>query len=453
MFRLEVIDFIDQSNQALVARVPESGTAAIQYGAQLIVQQNQEAIFFRDGRAMDQFGPGRHTLTTANVPILTRILTSPWEKSPFQACVYFVGKQTFIDQRWGTRQPITIRDKDFGLVRLRGFGKFAYRVVDAPLLVNTLVGTQGRFTTEEIANYLRDQIVAGLTDLLASAGVSMLDLPAKFDEISAAARVKLADDFAQHGLELMQFIISSVTPPDEVQKAIDARSSMAAVGDLRSFTIYQAANSMANAAQNPGGSGAAGLGIGMGMVLPNILQQALQQAPITATPVTAVPVTSAPASAAGALAAGNSSPKLDFSSLQSTTNPTELVVSIAKQSGWQVVESNDGMELVVSLGSLRRQRVRVEFDKKDSEGHSLISFWTGCGALNPASASTLLRYNDQLIHGAFALRRDGGSEQLIIRANLLADTADSLEISRTVSAIAWQADQAEEQMSGANDVL
>ena len=160
MFRLEVIDFVDNSNQAIVARVPESGTAAIQYGAQLIVQQNQEAVFFRDGRAMDRFGSGRYTLTTANVPIITRILTSPWEKSPFQACVYFIGKHLFADERWGTRQPITLRDNDFGVVRLRGYGKFAFRVIDSELLINTLVGTQGKYTTEEISSYLKDIIVA-----------------------------------------------------------------------------------------------------------------------------------------------------------------------------------------------------------------------------------------------------------------------------------------------------
>ena len=119
MFRLEVIDFIDQTGSTVVARVPHAGTAAIKLGAQLIVQQNQQAIFYRDGRALDIFGPGRHTLTTANVPILTSLLTIPWERSPFQACVYFVGMQRFIDQGWGTRQPITMRDPDFGMVRLR----------------------------------------------------------------------------------------------------------------------------------------------------------------------------------------------------------------------------------------------------------------------------------------------------------------------------------------------
>ncbi len=444
MLRLEVIDFVDQGNQALVARVPESGTAAIQYGAQLIVQQNQEAVFFRDGRAMDVFGPGRHTLTTANVPILTKILTSPWQKSPFQACVYFVGKQTFLDQRWGTRQPITVRDKDFGIVRLRGFGKFAYRVADSGMLINQVVGTQGRFTTEEIIGYLRDIIVSSLSDLLATAGIPLLDIPAKFDELSAAARLKLSTEFAQYGLELLQFMISSISPPEEVQKAIDARSSMSAVGDLRSYTIFQAANGMAAAGSGSGGANA-GIGLGMGMVLPNILQQALQGAP-HATPTANL----------GSGQPVSEPAKLDFSGLRPSTEaatPKQMVEGLAKQSGWKVEEKNGNLELTIPLGSMRRQQLTVEFDKKDGDGHGLISFWTGCGSIASSNAMALLRYNDQLIHGAFALRRSNDSEQLVIRANLLSDTADALEITRTAASIAWQADQVEQQLSGAIDTL
>ncbi len=206
-WRLEVIQYNDELNQSVVQRIPADGTADIKYGAQLIVQQNQEAIFFSDGRAQDSFGPGRYTLETKNLPIITRILTIPWEKSPFQACVYFIGKQTFLDQKWGTRQPIIFRDRDFGVVRLRSFGKYSFRVVDSALLINSVVGSQGKYTTAEVTSFQRDLIVSKMTDVLGTTNLSLLDLASRYDEIAATVRTKVADDFSKFGLELVDFFI------------------------------------------------------------------------------------------------------------------------------------------------------------------------------------------------------------------------------------------------------
>ncbi len=270
---LDLIEWVDQRPNEIVKRVPEYGSGEFRMGSQCVVRDSQAAVFFRDGKALDLLPPGRHTLSTQNIPILADILSIPFGgKSPFRAEVVFVALTEFLNEKWGTPQPILFRDTDFGMVRLRSFGTYSMRVADPQLFVNTVVGTRGTYRTEEITEYLRTIIVAKLTDIMGDVMKSVLDLAAMYDEMGLATKAAVADQFAAYGLELRGFQIGAVTPPEEVQAKIDERSSMGALGDMNRYTQYQTAQAIRDAANNQGNAGGAfgaGLGFGLGQQAAN----------------------------------------------------------------------------------------------------------------------------------------------------------------------------------------
>jgi membrane protease subunit (stomatin/prohibitin family) len=270
---LENLEWFDETGQEFVHRLPEHGSGEIKYGAQLTIRESQAGVFYYKGKAVGAFGPGRHTLKTANIPLLTKIASLPWGmQSPLRAEVYFVNLKIFTNLKWGTRDPVAFKDSELGLIRLRAFGVFNLQVVQPVLFINRMVGTQGMFTTTEIEEYLNRVIVSRYNDFMGEKIDSILNLPSKYDELSEGLAQRLHEDFSHFGINLTHLYINSITPPPEVQQAIDDRSRMGVFDDMNKLMQMKAAMAMEKASDAESGSGA-GMGAGMGLMMPAMFAQ------------------------------------------------------------------------------------------------------------------------------------------------------------------------------------
>jgi membrane protease subunit (stomatin/prohibitin family) len=268
---VDIVEWIDDSQHTLVWRFPRYRNQ-IKYSAQLIVRPGQSAVFVHQGKIADVFGPGHYRLETKNLPVLSTLMG--WMHgfdSPFKAEVYFVSTRQLTDLKWGTSNPVPLRDADFGPVRVRAFGTYTLRAIDPGRLLSELVGTDGVYEAEEVSALLRSIIAMTFADVIANSGISVLDLAQNYAALSEKLRdevVSRIDD--EFGLEIPQLYIVNVSVPAEVERALDARASMSAIGDMNAFQAYQMGMAMPEAAANPaGGLAGAGVGLGMGLAMTN----------------------------------------------------------------------------------------------------------------------------------------------------------------------------------------
>lgn len=273
---LKSLEWVDNSQDTIVYKYPMDGRQ-IQYGSKLTVRESQVAIFLNKGKIADIFGPGMYSLQTSNLPIFTQLMSWGYGfKSPFYADVYFVNTKQFTNQRWGTSNPITMRDKDFGTIRIRGYGSYAFKVSDPELFLKELFGTNSTFTTDDIESYLKSIIVSSISDTIAESKISALDIASNLLEFSKIATETLETTFSNLGLQLTKLIIENISFPEEVEKAIDTRSSMGVLSDkMDTFVKYQSANAIRDAANN---EGTAGLGaqLGSGFALGEMMRESLR---------------------------------------------------------------------------------------------------------------------------------------------------------------------------------
>jgi membrane protease subunit (stomatin/prohibitin family) len=292
---IDIVQWIDDTNDTMVYRF-ERYNNQIKYGAQMTVREGQTAVFVNEGKIADVFPPGMYALETKNLPILSTL--QGWKygfNSPFMAEVYFCSMRQFTDLKWGTMNPIMMRDAEFGPVRLRAFGTYVVKVSEPQVLIRQIVGTDGRFTVEEIVNQLRNLIVSRFAEIAGQSKIPVLDMAANYGEMGDFLTKKIAPEFQSYGLELTKLLVENISLPPAVEEALDKRTSMGVVGNLAAYTQFNIANSIPDAAKNPGGLAAAGAGLGMGMAMAAPISQAMaaQQPAGPAAAATPPPIPSA----------------------------------------------------------------------------------------------------------------------------------------------------------------
>jgi membrane protease subunit (stomatin/prohibitin family) len=274
---IDIVQWLDDTNDTMTYRF-ERHNNEIKYKAQLVVREGQMAVFINEGQLADVYTPGTYELTTQNMPILSTL--KGWKygfESPFKAEVYFCSTRQFTNLKWGTPGPVTMRDSELGAVRVTAFGIYGIRITDGGTFIKEIVGTDGRFTTDEIADNLRGKIGMRIKQVLPAIGVPVIDLEAQVIEVSSRLKEKLVPFFAEYGLELTEIQVQDVGLPEEVERAIDKRGAIGAIGNMQAYTQYETAGAIEDAAQNEGGMAGGGMGMGMGFAMAN--QMSNQMAP------------------------------------------------------------------------------------------------------------------------------------------------------------------------------
>jgi membrane protease subunit (stomatin/prohibitin family) len=345
---IDIVQFLDDSNNTLVFRF-ERFQNEIKNGAKCVVREGQAAVFINEGKLADVLGPGTYTLDTKNVPILATLLG--WKygfESPFKAEVYFVSTRVFTDQKWGTMNPVIVRDAEFGPVRLRAFGTYTFRVKDPGTFIKNVVGTDGKFTIDEINAQLRNTIVSQIGDALGESKIPMLDLSGRYNEIGKFLGDQVRPEFDRLGLEVPTLLIENISLPPEVEAALDKRSSMGIVGNLDQYAKFQAAEAIRDAAKNPGTAGTF-VGVGVGQVFGGMMQQ-------TAGGAAAGAAATPPAIPAGIFLAINNQQQgpFDMGGLVGKVRSGELTrdTLIWKQGMAQWTRAGDVAELAQAFGAV-----------------------------------------------------------------------------------------------------